>query len=695
MPTPNYLLERVSQTLREVVSPKRLSALQISEAQSMLESLYEQSDMPGIISFLKKTEKEYDVNLSASINFTNTISAIADSTNTAAKIETPEGLYEGLKMRLQDKRKQIVYLKSDLSYDACKVMIKQIVRDMFDESDDPITQNRFVWPFIISENFETTGEVLLKTSDKPQSVVLVSNDYFETDKGEPKFYCRMFGEKINKKNMHDYSENFFIYNFDSDEKQPYLLFSKKELTEGHCRVKGMYVGVADEIKIGSAVTAPTNLNILFATEVASDVRKIEEWEFWNMVHEWDHEKLASFVFGKCRHPPFFEKLILVWLFSGKFSGFPLHLGWIAQNGTGKTQVLEGLVESQFGETRWDATTSTRLSLVPSYGQVNIEPGYVLRTRRVGAADEFFSGFMRGGKRNDRLGAETAFLTSLLEHKTVPLGSGKHTQVFGKARAKFLFATNPVSRLTTMSDCAAELPRQFMSRVLWYVQTKSHVAFVNANKAKINRLPKEDTLPLRDNEFIMAYDYLNTFTMEIPEQVDEDILQRYVSILPDELLQEVYLGRSQHHILCLLDGMAKYNSIVQHRGKFECTMEDVREADKLFGTLISTWNENVNLQAIPLELRYQYMNVACQKVFDELSKHPGQSAPDLQRATGVSGIQYALDSLHDSGLVKSYTIPNGGTEIRVWHTFEREPLPTEDGLSFGINNEIPKNGQQSL
>lgn len=672
-----YLNDHIAPVLRESrKGTDRFPATELDPIQVKVEALSEKKDYPALKNFLIFLEKQYSVELTDAKNYLGMISSVGKIDTADRKIDLPAGLYEGLQIRMREARRQIVYLSDlprPLTFPECKALAKRIIYDEYEMNGvDDIRENRFVFPFLISKNSKITGEIILKGEERPQSVVLVSLDAWETAKGEDRFYCRFFGEKMKRENTHDYAEEFYIGNFEADNGQRYMIFSKTPIPDGHCELEGMLVNVTDEVKIGAKATASSNLLVFFATSAKSDTHPINFEEFVQLTKDWDAEKLSALVFGKARHPPFFEKLVLSWLFSGKFSDFPLHLGWIAQTGTAKTFTLDSIIHYQMGEQRWDATTATGLALVPSYGGANVEPGYVVKQKRVGGIDEFFSGFVRSGRKENRLGKETTFLTSLLEHKRVPLGSGKHATTYAQARAKFIFATNPVSKLTTLSDCAQELPRQFLSRVLWYVQTKAHVEFINQNKAKIGRMLPEDVYPKRSTEFSMVFDFLNSFVVAIPEGDDEKIFEKYRDLMPDDLLQEVYLGRSMHHILCLIDGVAKYNSIIQHRDRIECLPADVAEADYIFGTVIGTWNANIDLYKYPQAIRYEYMGAVTQRVFDTLKKMQGSSAAELEKACKLSSIEYHLKLLMDYEMVKTVQTMNGDDSAKRYYTWDTDP-----------------------
>ncbi|MFA5158057.1 MAG: hypothetical protein WC451_02630 [Patescibacteria group bacterium] len=670
-----YILNIVTPALRFAAQKNQLlSALQISEMQETIQTFVDEKKWGRLIPYLKNAQETHSVDLSRAIKYCYIMGIKLNTGQQDRLIQPDMDVYKALMERLQDNRKQLIYIEDmKIDYDEAKEIIRAAIRERFEESQEEIIENRYCFPFLISRNFETTGEILLRNSDKKQSVVLVSLDYAMDGHGRPNLYIRLFGEKNTRKNMIDYSEDFYMFSFVGDNKQTYMVLSRDILPEGHCTLGGMLVKLPDEIRVGTTATTLTNLSVIFSTDAVSDLKKIDEKEFKEITREWEHEKLASMVFGKGRHPQFFEKLVLAWLFSGKFSDYPLHLFWIGPTGSAKTQSLTSIVEYAMGENRWDGTSATTLSLMPSYGQANVEPGYLIRQRNVGAGDEFFSGFLRSSKKHNRLGEDTALMTSILEHKKVSLGSGKHSVVYAQARAKFMFCTNPEgSRLATLSDCARELPRQFMSRFLWYVQTKSHLEFIAKNKAAIGRLSANEVYPVPSNDFKKVYEYLNSFTVDIPEDVEQGIFNKYKDILPDDLLQEVYAGRSHHHILCLIDGISKYNSIVEHRPEVRCMRKDIDDADTIFGLIISTWNENVEILKLSEEQRVQYMPATAQLILEKICNEPGLNAYEIGKKIHISSVEYWLEYLIKYGLLKFVEVQNGAlTPIKryyAWNVF---------------------------
>jgi hypothetical protein len=186
------------------------------------------------------------------------------------------------------------------------------------------------------------------------------------------------------------------------------------------------------------------------------------------------------------------------------------------------------------------------------------------------------------------------------------------------------------------------------------------------------MQRDDVSPKRSKEFSMVYDFLNGFTVDVPIGVDEKIFAKYKELLPDDLLQEVYLGRSLHHILCLIDGISKYNSIIQHRDKIECREEDIEEASYIFGAVIGTWNANMDIYKCPRHLRYEYLSVITQGVYDKLRKMQGCTAAELQKACTLSSTDYHLKMLIEYELVKVIELPNGGDTSKRYYTWDEDP-----------------------
>jgi len=626
-----FLLNEISAALRE----KGIGLDIITDYQEKASLLFSEENKQGLVKLLSDIKEKYlEVDLSDLFEYVHLLdfegknilkkSSIKKETQVSAPVLNALSNYFN-----DEERQKIIKINKNYNYSEVKQISKSIMNVFMDRKSNDV--NNYVFPFLISKERKIKGLIVSKINEN-SSIPLIEITPPSEDKD---MNIKFFGEKFIKyRTSESYDELFYIYKFKS-RYENYVLLSLKELPLQFCEVEGMVVNIKDENKIGEKAVLPKNLKVIFVYNVKEDNTKIEKEQFKEITKEWNHEKMAEMVFGSFRHPAWFEKFILSWLLSGKFTRFPLHIGIIAKAGTGKSAMIEAIhKQMQEIETIYDGSTSTLKGLVPSYGRNKADEGYFCRCRRVSFVDEFLTLLTRSmnGKtmaQND----ETGLLTSLLEHKKRTAGSGQTNNIEVNPTAKLILVTNEKKKiLPSLSTMAEKLNNPFLSRVLWYVQTKQHIEFIQERQQIVDAL--KDPYPKINKDFLSVYDYLNEISLSPNPKDIKNIFLRTKEFVPAEL-EEVYNARSKHHIACLIDGIAKYNSIIEKREELIITKKDVEEAEELFITLILSWNiDDVDFHRMPIRTRKEHITLKERKIYDIVEKDFGQNGLAIATLAGI-------------------------------------------------------------
>lgn len=547
----------------------------------------------------------------------------------------------------------LVQLDTSKDYGVSKILSQEVYNQTVDGRKKPTLA------FFITAEKEVRGKITTQAFQDMRQIRLMSvrkgkngdtDFHFIGDPGSSVGYTRTL------------SDYFYVYPFETLTKKYYVL-SKEAVRPGHCEVTGMEVFASDEVKITSGTfNLPSNVTLLFAQKIRSEIKPLSISEVRIATQNWNMDFLAEAVFGANRHPPWFERAYLAWLFSGKFDGYPLHIGIMGPAGTGKTRGMIIPLTYQIPEPSpgvfFDGTKSTLKGLVPSFGGKEPQEGYFAKCERIAYVDEFLTSLKRmGGPVDDN--DETGMLTTLLEHMPTPAMSGRGQTTMVHPTAKLILTTNPERGLSNLVDCAMRLKRAFMSRVLWYQQTEEHIAFINKNKARNTAMRHEDKYPKQIMNFRNVYDAMLDKTVDLDYERIDELFKQYHDIVPEEM-KEVYMARYNHHLMCLVDGFAKLAWLTNQRVKLKATDDDYAEAESVFATFLMSWGKGVNFKKIPIRVRERYLSVSQMNVFQYVSQNAGCKPEEIQTEFGRAPRE--LQDLLDLGLVK---VLNGGFYPH-WH-----------------------------
>lgn len=653
----SYLYGLVSQ---ELSAHKTLPVTVFSDYQLKFNDACEAKDYKTVKQLMAELEKNHAVHWNGAINefISGSESIIQNVRSFSEESKITNDFFESIYQQLAPGGQIITLSRPFPLIDVERLTSRCVQRKFQDLAGSSLDEvmRKMSLPFFVSENFDEPASVIMKMGENKKSIILGG---YTIDEGN--LFYRRFGNANIRRSSETFSVFFHQYRIRTDSGKTIIVMAENELDVGsHYRIKGMLVEVRDESKIGETTKIPTDLPVLFLISAASDIIEIDLIEFHQRVHGWDHEVLVKKTFGSLRHPIWFEKFIISWLFSGEVNGYPLHIMWVGPTGSGKTTGMLDPLSHLFRDQVYDGTKGTFKGLVPHYGGVLAEVGYLAMARRLALVDEFFQSFARNTKAKGDIESEAGLMTSLLEHKEHAGGSGKHETIQARMRARALFASNPLYALKNMQQICERFPQQMMSRFIWYFQTDQHYQFVQERKLDFMDQPPAMLFPERDDRYIEIIDFLQSFIVKLPKQRISEIYDKYEQLMPLGA-EMVYKGRSYHHIACILDGIVKYNTIVEQRLSFDVTEKDIKEADEIFGLLMSTWNENLKLQDLPVQVRINFIPLRNRVIYDIIVKEPGITAYEIGQLTGRD-VRQMLRNLEELQLIKT----DGDKQYPYWY-----------------------------
>jgi hypothetical protein len=596
-----------------------------------------------------------DENLKVYFNIAFGCNGTADFETTDIETEFDEAVLEAL-LPMFDTDRAKVLSKTHILHDSTLSMLEceRIAKAVFGTRRN---QEKWVLPFIVPEQPECySGMITSQMFQEPRKIRLV--EVFQVIGKEGLSYTMKYlGENIERRggkylrSEHAYAKPFWLFKFEDAEQHTYVLLSKKRLEPGYCKIKGCPIQIRDVSGIGESANLPSDITLFYVTEYTADNAKITKDEYDKTTRDWNHNSMAQMILGEFRHPVWFEKLILAFLFGGEYNNFPLHLVWVSKPGCGKTMVLQSL-QTVYKEIAgvYDGAGSTFKGLVPSFGGSMPSEGYVAKVRRLGLIDEFLTGLMRatdsrGVANSDHVGQ----MTSLMDHTVSTVASGRHQAFEVRSKGRLLFATNPKLNLRTMSEVSTNLNGAFVSRALWYFMTPQHADFIQKNK--VNKTILATPFP-KPSEFVKVADYMTSFSLDLDGGKVAGIVNRLKELVPLAAL-ESFDGRAPHHVACMIDGVAKYNTVIEHRPKATINKSDYVEAEGLLTEVVSTWTDSIqSVNQLPVKIRKTYIPLRDRELFDVIDKSASITMDELRKALPEwtkDDFDYHLGKLSELGL----------------------------------------------
>jgi len=574
--------------------------------------------------------------------------------------ETKHSLPEPIKMAIKahavaGAATWIPFQWRDLTWDE----IKEITRFAADGhySDIPL-----VVPF--SENLNISGTLTTRITNYQVEVPVAGVYKGKKGVGRPKENLGdiepeeeiIFADEPSKGLRHPLRALFwkgYLYEMIGDDGARYFIIIPDEIQLSYGKVKGMLVPVVDHKTLGETSKLRTVSNMILAKswemiETTIDQQKVAE------NRQPDFDSLYKKIFGELRHPHWFERLLLAWMFSGKINGYPLHLLFIAPPHTGKSAILE-VVEKHFpGDAIYGQ--GTLKGIVPSFGAGKVRVGEFLKRKRFFLADEFFRIVKRNWQEEGLAGDAVGLLNEILEHKSRVASSGvNEVTIEINPRARMLAMTNWAMRIKSIPDLAKTMDPAFLSRLLIYVMTKEHKKYVLKNKERLQKdgwhsdnIQKWEGLPY-------LVDWAQSFAIpQIDYKKVYEKVQKHVEIVPAGA-EDIFEGRYSDHFARILDGVVKTRYLCGEKDDYRPDDSDYEWADQIFGAVIASWKGDIDISELPPKLRVAYLPKTHADVFYwvQKSSFDGVALKDLEFVIDKTP-QAILDSLRELrqiGLVK--------------------------------------------
>ncbi len=589
-------------------------------------------------------------------------------------IEIEKYVEVSIKTKFVDKKRKVEPINNALVYallnrfDGDKIFE---IQDKLDSEDARaiaeelrLRKNGKTLAFVISNNCKLEGKIIAERGLTKQSIDLAR--YYEpTVRGEEPF-AAYFGDGWPRgKPMKVLSNDFFAYDFESENKQ-YLLLTENKINATKVKVKGMYVPCSDRVKVGGTFTLPSNVEVVFVTK--SEDNKVIYTE--EQIKKWfigaNHESLVEQVLGKFRHPKWFEQFTLATLFSGIYRGYPLHFMWVGPAGSGKTygwlKNLHIAIPDNFVDSK-----STFKAYIPSYGG-QFNQGWLLTSERICYGDEFLSSLITSSNNLAETGNTFGKLTSVLEWDTSPPASGNGAPVSSICPTMQLLAcTNFQSGLQNINECSRKLNNAAMSRMLWYVQTKKHLAYCMEKKDVTTGMTGEELEPVHDPHVINVYDFFKTRFVKLEGEKITRVVKELEELIPNSM-SEVY-SRYDHHFCCLVDGVAKYRWLIGEKDNLDkADDEDYLLAQKIFQEIVLSWGISLDFDSISKDSKVKSLTLKQHELFKYVCDEHGITTIEIEKKFGgEAGVR--LGKLVLQNLIKDV---EGG-----WYPFWHYKFKTEE------------------
>ena len=521
---------------------------------------------------------------------------------------------ERLMMEIMNNKKNKAVIKVSKPYNF--VHVKEIIKELYEEYKTKT--------FIISKSHKIAGRVTYQKFESAKRISLIQ-EYQDLKKDSS--HLNFVGDPVPKKAPIDENSHlFYLHEFETNDKEKIDLLTEKPIAPQECIIEGMVIPLNDDFKIGEKLTLGETKKLLIANEIILTQEDLDEVKIKDLCKGWNRESLSQLIFGKLRAPRPVETLKLAWLFSGKSGGYPLHLLVIGPNGTGKTMSYltpMSIHVNSFGERKFiDGASTTLLGLVPSFSNTKAEPGLFIKSSRTCYIDEFFktvhrSGFNLGG--GNIKGLEP--FTSLLEHKPALVASGNTAVAEFVATAKALFVTNPEKGLRELPQIIESLSVPAMARFLIYKQTQEEIDWIEEHVPEIMNLREEEYLPKRNIDVVNLFDFFYKREVVVDFHKIKGIRDRLKKEVPDAL-QDMFRTRYFHHIACLIDGVSNIRFLCNEKDSLEYDQVDYDEAETIIHYVVGGWNDNFNVEKVPVSKRHLFLHEAPSSLYELICKENG-------------------------------------------------------------------------
>lgn len=585
---------------------------------------------------------------------------VGDSTK---HIEISNQVYRNFELS-ETKNKLVITTEDNINFETCKAAARLVAEDWHKEKDSVI------FPFIVSKNKTISGRIV-QTAGNQYGQILMS----AVEKKDGTLNIRFIGEShplnSEKFEIPMYSYQIVCNNTNKTGYQTYTLLSREYLPMEELRIDGMEIPVRDMLQIGNKGNLEINTTVIFVIDYSKIIKTINKDEFDTLISKYNtHEELYKLYYSILRQPPLFEKFLLAMQLCSKSSeGYPSHVGLFGPAGCGKSKILETLV-GRFGEQRV-LETSTIKGLVPNFGGNSPDPGHFIKCRRVCAVDEFLNMIIK----SDKIEEMTQF-NSLLTHAKGNSSSGKHKEgISAPPTATMWFVSNFVKgRINNFVELCNKISVPFLSRFILYNYTPQHIEYIRNREDELfvylSKISKEKCRNVTISEILEDYstdaitliDYIKNVNAEVNQKQISEIYNEVKEIIPEDYnIMELYEGRGKKHILSIVDGVTKYNYIIQKRtGDIVALPEDYELAKDIWYMIVGSWSANP--MKLPVKKRVDLLTEKEMAVFLTIKDSPGINASEIEYKLKFYPItilqrllEWKLVNKIEIGNTKSYTV----------------------------------------
>ena len=441
-------------------------------------------------------------------------------------------------------------------------------------------------PQLIEENQKS---IILSVKTKKR--ILGEDDY----KISFKFFDYNFDKRDRGQEEESFSYWFWIYKIVDNNKE-YILFSENKLVPDLYRFRGMKIILKDDSEISKTLKFKSLTNVFISVEEEKAIKVLDRENliknFKGLKEKYDlsEERFKEYLFTNTNeniysHTEDYTKLMISFLLSGKYEGYPLHLIVFGPAGTGKTTELE-CINNIFEEEKsiFEAGNSTLKGLIPSFREKPAKTGYILDCVRIALIDELFKMIETSETGRDLQYLQNYLnqLNMLLEQKDRTIGSGCDT-IRAKATAKEIFMTNPYRNKKTIYEHIGLIDITTLSRVVPVVQDYEERKLIDKKEIKTNKNKRM----LRE-EFLTIFDSCQDFLIDYEEEKVKEIYKKTLNLIK-EPMREVWKARGLHHSVLLLDGLVKFRCLFEENKSFKAKKEDYEELEKILVYIIASWD----------------------------------------------------------------------------------------------------------
>jgi hypothetical protein len=234
------------------------------------------------------------------------------------------------------------------------------------------------------------------------------------------FFDDNFDKRYDGVQKSSFSMDFWLYRVISKEGKEYYIWSEKKLPYQECTFKGMLVELEDFAEISRSMRIKSLSRIFILRDFEPNVKVLDKKEIIGFTKQRNISKEDWYVFLN------FHK-------TGNINIFFKNTNELHE------QVVGG-------------ANSRAKSLVPSFRERPANIGYFAKTERVGFIDEIFKMVENELNKHQAMSSNIfGEWNDLLDNKRRTVGSGNDNDVEIEARAKFIFASNPLLRKKTLYD----------------------------------------------------------------------------------------------------------------------------------------------------------------------------------------------------------------------------------------------------